>query len=527
MKYLLRRTFARLKQNSLLRRIVFRLRVISPDRQMAVLGRAGSFLDAGNFNQAAEYLVGVEPKTARTWRVLLNALLAAHRFEELVQSYETMPDETRADFECRYLYLLAAANLKHFDVVKHIIETVLKEPDSEKASAFLAKVSLLATSLSSASGKRAVRRILDHGPWLAASHFDITLKCAHSLWASGMEAEALELVAALRREARSGRNRSKIDILDAQTHFWNGRYDLQLANINAVLARQGLGLVALKDDHAPLFCGNLIGSSDATHPMRGPLVSILMPAYNSAQTLSYALESLSKQTYQNIEVIIVDDRSTDETAQIAARFSETDHRFRLVALQQNSGTFVARNAALAAATGEFVTNQDADDWAHPQKIATAVAELQRNQSLIATWVEHIRCSPEHGFRALNGYFRPDASSLMFRRKPVMECIGWYDSVRAAGDGEFHLRMERAFGRNSIRKIDKLLSFVSWSDTSLSGGGAFQIDSDLGLFSPTRSAYRKAFGLWHETTDRLYMPFPLEKRPFPIPENLLPTPELRS
>jgi hypothetical protein len=172
------------------------------------------------------------------------------------------------------------------------------------------------------------------------------------------------------------------------------------------------------------------------------------------------------------------------------------------------------------AKGELVTNQDSDDWAHPQKIATAVAELQRDQSIVATWVEHVRCSNQRGFRALNGYFRPDASSLMFRRDPVMKRIGWYDSVRAAGDGEFHLRMERAFGRASIRRINKLLSFVGWSDTSLSGGGAFQIDSDLGLFSPDRSVYRRSFGLWHETADRLYMPFPLDQRPFPAPERLV-------
>ena len=103
----------------------------------------------------------------------------------------------------------------------------------------------------------------------------------------------------------------------------------------------------------------------------------------------------------------------------------------------------------------------------------------------------------------------------------MDKIGWYDSVRAAGDGEFHLRLERSFGRHSIRRIDKLLSFVSWSDASLSGGGVFEIDSELGLFSPARSAYRRAFGLWHETATRLYMPFPLEWRPFPAPEELLP------
>lgn len=526
MKHLLRRTAVRLKQNNLLRRVVFQLRAISPDRRTAVLGQAGALLDAGNFNQAAEYLASAEPKTVRSWKALLNALLAAHRFEELVGTYETMPVEGRKDFDCRHLYLLAAANLKRSDVVRQIIETVLKEPDSEEASTFLAKVYLFAQNLSSPTGKEALRRILDHGQSLAAGHFDTVLKCAHHLRDRGMGSEAPELEAALRREARSDRNRAKIDVFDAQIHFWSGRYDLQLAGINAVLARQRLDPVALKNACAPLCCDNLRAASGTTAPVRGPLVSILMPAYNSAQTLSYALESLRNQTYQDLEVIIVDDSSEDETALIATRFSDADPRFRLITLEQNSGAFVARNTAMAAATGEFVTNQDADDWAHPQKIATAVAELQRNRSAVATWVEHIRCSRERGFRALNGYLRPDASSLMYRRSTVIETIGWYDSVRAAGDGEFHLRMERAFGRRNIVKIDKLLSFVNWSEATLSGGGAFAIDSEMGLFSPVRSAYRRSFGLWHETTETLYMSFPLKTRPFPIPESLLPAPIVR-
>ena len=240
MKHLLRRAIARLKQNNLLRRAVFRLRAISPAPRTAVLGRAGTLLEEGNFNQVAECLAGIEQKTVRAWRALLNALLAAHRFEELVGTYEGMPDDARRDFDCRYLYLLAAANLKRSDVVKGIIEAVLQEPDSEEASVFLAKAYLFAQASGSAAGKEALRRILDHGPSLAAGHFDVLLKCAHYLRTERRSAESLDLEAALRREARSDRNRSKIDILDAQIHFGNGRYDLQLAGINAVLARQAL-----------------------------------------------------------------------------------------------------------------------------------------------------------------------------------------------------------------------------------------------------------------------------------------------
>jgi len=525
MKHLLRRAVVRLKQNSFIRNSVFRLRAISPDRQTAILGRAAVLIEAGSFNRAANYLADAEPKRVRAWRALLHCYLAAHRFEELLQSCETMPREAGKDFECRHLRLLAAANLKRSQVVKNIIESVLEEPDSDDGSAFLARTFLFAESLGPATGRAALRRILDRRAALAASHFDTVLKLAHHLRAGGRNAEAHELEGALRREAGGDRNRAKIKILDAQIQFLNGRYDQQLSGVNDVLAVQGLDPVGLRDERAPFSCENLKAGLDSRAPLRGPLVSILMPAYNSADTIGYALESLRNQTYRDFEVIVVDDASTDETAQIVERLSRDDPRFRLISLTWNSGAFVARNVGLAAAAGEFVTNQDADDWAHPQKIATAVAELQRDQSIVATWVEHVRCSRERGFRALSGYFRPDASSLMFRRKPVMDRIGWYDSVRAAGDGEFHLRMERAFGRGSIRRIEKLLSFVSWSEASLSGGGVFQIDSDMGLFSPARSAYRRAFGLWHETADQLYMPFPLERRPFPVPDNLLPEPPL--
>ena len=137
----------------------------------------------------------------------------------------------------------------------------------------------------------------------------------------------------------------------------------------------------------------------------GPLVSIMMPVYNSARTIGYALESLRDQSYGNFEVIVVDDASGDGSAMIVAQFCDTDARFRLIALQHNSGVFVARNTALAAANGDLVTNQDADDWAHPQKIATAVAELQRDPAIVATWVEHVRCSSPAGFPRLEWLFQ--------------------------------------------------------------------------------------------------------------------------
>lgn len=523
MKRLVRNAAAQLKKNAFVRGAVFRLRAMSPDRQTAALGRAGQLMQAGNFNAAADYLASLEGKQLRGWKALLSCYFTSHRFDELSEAYRAMPVEFSRDLVCRYVYLIASANLRNMDIVKTTIESTLKEPERDGVPEFLCRVHPIAEALGGAIGRATVERVAHHASALAASHFDDLLKCAHYLRARGRESESRRIENSLRNEAHDARTAMKLDIFDAQLHFLAGRFNRQCEALNRVLASQDLGLVALKDDAAPLACENLRPGCQPAAEVEGPLVSIIVPFHNSAGTIGYALESICNQSYRNLEVIVVDDGSFDGSAEIAARFCDGDSRLRLISIEKNSGAFVARNTALATAAGAFVTNQDADDWAHPQKIAKAVAELQRDHAIIATWVEHIRCSAQRGFRALNGYLRPDASSLMFRRQPVMDKIGWYDSVRAAGDGEFHLRLERAFGRQGIRKLDKLLSFVSWSDATLSGSGVFEIDSELGLFSPARSAYRRAFGQWHESNSRLFMPFPLERRPFPAPDALLPQP----
>lgn len=88
-----------------------------------------------------------------------------------------------------------------------------------------------------------------------------------------------------------------------------------------------------------------------------------MPAYNAARYVGAALRSATHQSYRRIEIIVVDDGSTDDTAEVVQRIAERDQRVRLVA-QPNGGVAAARNAGIAAARGEYVAPFDADDvWA--------------------------------------------------------------------------------------------------------------------------------------------------------------------
>jgi glycosyltransferase involved in cell wall biosynthesis len=100
----------------------------------------------------------------------------------------------------------------------------------------------------------------------------------------------------------------------------------------------------------------------------GPLVSVIVPAYNAESTLSATLESVLSQTHRRIEVIVVDDGSQDATGMIARRLAETDPRLRVLS-QPNSGVARARNHALSRCSGDFIAWIDADDIWHPTKLA--------------------------------------------------------------------------------------------------------------------------------------------------------------
>lgn len=93
-----------------------------------------------------------------------------------------------------------------------------------------------------------------------------------------------------------------------------------------------------------------------------PLISIIIPCFNAEKTLEKCLESVVQQSYANLEIIIIDDGSTDETSLIYNKFQSNDERI-LVLKQQNSGVSKARNSGVKAATGDYICFVDSDDWA--------------------------------------------------------------------------------------------------------------------------------------------------------------------
>lgn len=110
-------------------------------------------------------------------------------------------------------------------------------------------------------------------------------------------------------------------------------------------------------------------------PMQTGLVSVVVAAYNAQATLSQTLASVLAQSYERLELIVVDDGSTDATAAIVEALAALDGRVRLVR-QSNAGVAAARNQGLRLARGEFIAPLDADDLWAPSKLARMVARLQ-------------------------------------------------------------------------------------------------------------------------------------------------------
>lgn len=107
------------------------------------------------------------------------------------------------------------------------------------------------------------------------------------------------------------------------------------------------------------------------------MLSVIVPVYNARQYISQCIESLLGQTYTNLEILLVDDGSTDDSGEICDQYAKVDERIRVIH-QKNSGPGFARNVALDESHGDYITMVDADDYVLPQTFMEVVSVLEDN-----------------------------------------------------------------------------------------------------------------------------------------------------
>ncbi|MGA2602767.1 MAG: glycosyltransferase family 2 protein [Verrucomicrobiia bacterium] len=188
--------------------------------------------------------------------------------------------------------------------------------------------------------------------------------------------------------------------------------------------------------------------------MTSPLVSVVIPTYNYGHYICETVESALAQTYSPVEIIVVDDGSTDDTRERLATYG---NRVRYIR-QQNRGLSAARNTGIQAAQGAFIALLDSDDLWLPDKLErqVAVAVHQPDAGLVASEAfticedgqrldfEKERC-PREGFRELTvrdllefGAFSP--SSVLTRRDALLDGGGFDEGLKAAEDLEMWIRI---------------------------------------------------------------------------------------
>jgi glycosyltransferase involved in cell wall biosynthesis len=184
-----------------------------------------------------------------------------------------------------------------------------------------------------------------------------------------------------------------------------------------------------------------------------PLVSIVIPCYNGASYLSQAIESCLRQNYPALEVIIVDDASPDQCAEIAARFASQDRRACLARRKTNGGVSAAFNTGYDIARGVYLTRLAQDDWFEPDAIAEMASYLDQHPDIGLVYANEQRVEEKS---PLGRHIRrPDPEVVLeggnhmglcvMWRKELSDKVGKFDSTfDSAEDYDYWERAVRHF-----------------------------------------------------------------------------------
>lgn len=212
------------------------------------------------------------------------------------------------------------------------------------------------------------------------------------------------------------------------------------------------------------------------------LVSVIIPCYKLAHYLPTAIDSALAQTYTPLEVVVVNDGSPDETAEVMARYADDPRVMSLT--QENAGVAAARNMGIAHAHGAYLQFLDADDWLHPEKIARQVALLDAEPDVglvycgfsevcgdhvvpyELTWDARWPAEPEI-FDTLWAENRVMLPAVLLRREWV-ERVGEFHTGALTEDYEFWLRLAARGCR--VRYVPKHLVYYRRHDTNRSKDG---------------------------------------------------------
>ncbi|WP_428415521.1 FkbM family methyltransferase [Methylibium sp.] len=254
------------------------------------------------------------------------------------------------------------------------------------------------------------------------------------------------------------------------------------------------------------------------------LISVIMTSYNTGPLIETAIRSICEQTWTNLELIVVDDCSSDDTRAIVERMAAQDPRIQLYCFGDNRGTYFCKNFGITRSSGIAVTFMDSDDTSDPNRLAMQYESLNRPGIAVST-CNHIRVDTEGKTIEINGVTERIAYISQMIKRSVIREVGYFDSIRTSADDEMLRRIKATYGAESHANVKRVLYTALLREGSLTRDPENAINfieprrENQSFLSPQRRHYAAMVTRWHEFLAqknlRPYMPFPVVRRPFPV------------
>jgi glycosyltransferase involved in cell wall biosynthesis len=277
---------------------------------------------------------------------------------------------------------------------------------------------------------------------------------------------------------------------------------------------------------------SLCDAGELTHEVNNK-ISVIMTTYDSASYVKNAVLNVLQQSHDDLELIVVDDASIDDTFEMLLELARTDPRVRPIKMFKNRGTYWCKNYGITRSTGRYIAFQDSDDTSVPERLELQLRMLQETNCVMCT-CNYVRVDASGNVLLNRG--REERKAIMaplLDKQEVLRHIGYFDSVRTSADDEFNRRIGIVFGQERICHIDKPLYRATVREGSLTNDERTKSDistsddsrSDQAFLSAPRREYVRQYSAWHERLKNGNEPpqidFPQLRRRFPAPATLLP------
>lgn len=227
-------------------------------------------------------------------------------------------------------------------------------------------------------------------------------------------------------------------------------------------------------------------------------VSVIIPIFNQEKFLSRTLDSVRRQTFQNVEIICINDASTDRSLEILQGYANHP-RIKIINLRENQGTFLARKRGVEAASGKYIMFLDADDWFEPDACETAVREIQR-----------------HNVQIYHFGTRVESPTLSWRERREIEQSLIFHPGYLKGDDTFiltetgenkynHLLWDKIFSSDLCKKVYQSMPdarIISMEDFFTFVLLSLAADSYYGSKRHHLHHYHFATGIWSGTQEKI-------------------------